>query len=79
MTVEYSLDQRRYRLDITKKELYEICKMKGVDMKYITMVSILEDQDSARSSKPEQVDMLRQVMSELEENRGITDIYFDER
>lgn len=79
MAVEYSLDQRRYRLDITKKELYEICKMKGVDMKYITMVNILEDQDSARNSNPEKVDLLRQVVSELESKRGITDIYFDER
>lgn len=79
MAVEYSLDQRRYRLGITKKELYDICKMKGTDMKYVTMVSILEDQDSAKNRIPDEADMLRQVMSELEAKRGITDIYFDER
>ena len=79
MAIEYSLDQRRYRLNMTKKELYEVCQAMGADLTYDNITVILHDQERARSHIPEKVDKLRQVMLQLETQKGITDIYFDER
>lgn len=79
MAIEYSLDQRRYRLNLSKKELFEICSTMGVDLKYDTICCILDNQERARHFIPEKVDLLRAIMRELEEEQGIADIYFDER
>jgi hypothetical protein len=79
MAVEYSLDQRLYRLNITRKDFIEICQARGIKMHPARIRAILANQSWARENHPEQLDALRQVVSYFESKRGITDIYFDER
>ena len=76
MAMEYTLDQRLYRLNMTKKDLYEQCKIRGEKISY---EKVRQSVNYPTEAEPKYTDILRKVISEIETERGITDIYFDTR
>lgn len=76
MATEYSLDQRLYRLGLTKKDIYEQCKARGIKISYQKVQETIEYPNEVDYKYKEKV---RKVITELESQKGITDIYFDER
>lgn len=76
MAIEYSLDQRLYRLNMTKKDLYEQCKIRG---KRISYEKVCQSVNFPMETDPKYTNLLREVVSGIEMERGITDKYFDTR
>ena len=76
MVIEYTLDQRLYRLNMTKKDLHEQCKSRD---KRISYEKVCQSVNFPMETEPKYTDLLREVVSEIEMERGITDIYFDTR
>lgn len=76
MVIEYTLDQRLYRLNMTKKDLYEQCKIRG---KRISYGKVCQSVNFPTETEPKYTNLLREIVSEIEKKRGITDIYFDTR
>ncbi len=76
MAIEYSLDQRLYRLNMTKKDLHEQCKSRG---KRISYEKVCQSVNFPMETDPKYTNLLREVVSGIEMERGITDKYFDTR
>ncbi len=72
--MEYSLDQRRYRLDLSKKQLHEECNRRGRKISYQAVCTVINE---PRMLSPAIENMVRDTIKELETSRGITDIDFD--
>lgn len=76
MAIEYTLDQRLYRLNMTKKALHKQCVNRG---KRISYERVCQSVNFPMETEPKYINLLREVVSEIEMERGITDIYFDAR
>lgn len=72
----YSLDQRMYRLNISKKKLWEECNRRGRKIGYTSVCAVI-DYPGEKSLKMEQ--KVTDTIAEMEKERGITDIVFDNR
>lgn len=71
--MQFSLDQRRYNLNMSKKEFYKVCVSKGLKISY-SMVCRVFNEPGEVEYKYEK--MVKDVLSQLEAKRGITDITF---
>lgn len=76
MAIEYTLDQRLYRLGLSKKDIYEQCKARG---KRISYEKICEAVNFPMEADLKYTNIVKTVVSEIEAEREITDIYFDRR
>lgn len=71
--MQYSLDQRLYNLNMSKKELCEECNCRGRKISY-NMVCRVINQPGDAFYKYEKI--VSDTISELEAIKGITDIEF---
>lgn len=71
--MQFSLDQRLYNLNMSKKELCEECNYRGRKISYGTVCRVIEHPGEVLY-KYEKI--VVDTVSELEAIRGITDIEF---
>lgn len=71
--MQFSLDQRLYNLNMSKKELCEECNLRGRKISYGTVCRVIEHPGEVLYKYEK---MVVDTVSELEAIRGITDIEF---
>ena len=69
----YSLDQRLYNMRMSKKDLHGLCSDKGLKISYNMLCRVFSDPGEVQYKYEK---MITDVISELEEKRGIIDIEF---
>lgn len=72
--MQFTLDQRRYRLNLTRKQLWEECNRRGRKIGYNSVCKAI--------NAPLEVDYQAKIkvsdtIAELEKECGVTDIDFD--
>lgn len=69
----FSLDQRRYRLNLTKKQLHEECLKRGRKIGYSSVCTTIENPGELLYTTEKKV---IDTIAEIEAERRITDIEF---
>lgn len=66
--MQFTLDQRQYRLNITKKQLCDECNSRGRKISYPTVCKVIEEPNEASYKTKE---IVSATITEMELERGI--------
>lgn len=72
--MQFTLDQRRYRLNLSRKKLWEECNLRGRKIGYSSVCKTIDTPGEVGYRTEKKVS---DTILELEQEHGITDIYFD--
>lgn len=72
--MRFSLDQRRYRLNLSRKQLWEECNLRGRKIGYSSVCKAIDTPLEVEYKTKKKVS---DTILDLEKEKGITDIDFD--
>lgn len=72
--MKFSLDQRRYRLDMSRKQIQQECDRRGRKVSYSAVCKAFTEPEELL---PNTIQKIEDTITELEKERGITSTDMD--